>query len=86
MTPVATEVRSSPMSIIQVNHIQSNCRARFGALIDLSDVTNPDPGEKDSQFLTRALAAFTIAAVAKVDDTQSAKAVVDEYHDDLVRH
>lgn len=70
------------MSIIQVNHIQSSCRTRFATLIDLSDVKTTDPDERDNQFLTRALAAFTIAAVAKVDDIQSAKSVVDEFHDD----
>lgn len=36
------EVKSSPMSIIQVNHIKSNCAARFSSLIDMSDV-NSDP-------------------------------------------
>jgi hypothetical protein len=53
------------MSIIHVNHIQSNCRARFSGLIDMSDVTTTKPDERDSNFLTRALAAFSIAAVAQ---------------------
>jgi AIPR protein len=70
------------MSIIQVNHIQSNCRSRFSALIDMSDVTKTDAEERDSNFLTRALAAFCVAALAKVDDTTAANSVVDEYHDD----
>lgn len=70
------------MSIIQVNHIQSSCKARFSALIDMSDETATDPEERDTHFLTRALAAFSISALAKIDDTAAAKAVVDEYHDD----
>ncbi|MGA7448822.1 MAG: hypothetical protein WBQ43_12920 [Terriglobales bacterium] len=70
------------MSIIQVNHIQSSCRSRLTTLIDLSDVNTTDPDERDNQFLTRALAAFAIAAAAKVDDSQAAKSVVDEFHDD----
>ena len=70
------------MSIIQVNHIQSNCRARFSSLIDMSDVTTTNLDDRDSQFLTRALAAFSIAALAKIDDASAAKSVVDEYHDD----
>jgi hypothetical protein len=70
------------MSIIHVNHIQSNCRARFSSLIDMSDIDTPNIEDRESQFLTRALAAFSIAALAKIDDTAAAKAVVDEYHDD----
>jgi hypothetical protein len=48
----------------------------------LSDVRTEDPDEKDNFFLTRALAAFSIAAVAKVDDAVAAASVVDETHDD----
>jgi len=48
----------------------------------MADVTTSDPDEKDVNLLTRALAAFCIAAVAKVDDTLAAQAVVDEYGDD----
>src|SRR5271157_115432 len=70
------------MSIIQVNHIQSNCRTRFSSLIDMSDVTTADAEQKDNKFLSRALAAFAIAAAAKTDDVSAAQAVVDEYHDD----
>jgi hypothetical protein len=82
MSTLFAEARQSPMSIIQVNHIQSNCRARFSSLIDMSDVTTQDAEERDGHFLTRALAAFSIAALAKIDDTAAAKSVVDEYHDD----
>lgn len=70
------------MSIIHVNHIQSNCRSRFSSTIDMSDVTTTDPGERDDKFLSRSLAAFAIAATAKVDDNIAAQSVVDEYHDD----
>ncbi len=70
------------MSIIQVGHIQKNCAARFAPLIDMSDVTTTDPEQRENHFLSRALAAFTIAAAAKTDDVSAAQAVVDEYHDD----
>ena len=70
------------MSIIQVNHIQSSCRGRFSSLIDTSDVTGTAAEERDNNFLTRALAAFSISALAKVDDVVASKSVVDEYHDD----
>jgi hypothetical protein len=78
----SAEVKHFPMSIIQVNHIQSNCRTRFASLIDISDITTTDAEEKDANFLSRALAAFSIAAVAKIDDSTAAGSVVDEYHDD----
>jgi hypothetical protein len=68
------------MSIIHVNHIESNCRARFGSLVDMSDV--PDGPDRDVKFLSRALAAFSIAALTKADDATAAQAVVDEYQDD----
>jgi hypothetical protein len=70
------------MSIIQVNHIRSNCKSRFSTLVDISHITTTDPEEKEANFLSRALAAFAIAATAKIDDTLAAKSVVDEFHDD----
>src|SRR5208282_1486475 len=72
----------SLMSIIQVNHIQSNCRQRFTGLIDLTDISHLAPQDQDTNFLTRALAAFSLAATARIDDSIAAKAVVDEYKDD----
>lgn len=70
------------MSIIHVNHIQSNCRQRFATLIDMSDIKATDAEEKDVNLLSRALAAFAIAAAAKVEDTEAANCVVDEFQDD----
>ncbi len=70
------------MSIIQVNHIQSNCKSRFSSLIDVSDVNTGSPEEKETHFLTRALAAFSIAAIAKIDDTAASGSVIDESKDD----
>ena len=54
------------MSIIQVNHINSNCNARFSTLIEMSDVTTTDPDEREAHFLSRALAAFAIVARPKL--------------------
>jgi hypothetical protein len=70
------------MSIIQVNHIRSNCKSRFSALIDFSDITTTNAEERESNVLSRELAAFAVAAAAKIDDSLAAKAVVDEFHDD----
>jgi len=70
------------MSIIQVQQIEANCRSRFTPLIDMSDVTAVDAEQRDNHFLSRALAAFAVAAIAKIDDITAAKAVVDEFKDD----
>lgn len=69
------------MSIIHVNHIESSCRSRFSAL-DMSDVLAADPGVRDTHFLSRALAAFSIADVARIDDARALQSVVDEFKDD----
>lgn len=70
------------MSIIQVGHIKKDCLARFSATIDMADVTTTDATQRESHFLSRALAAFAVAAVAKTDDVTGAKSVVDEFQDD----
>ena len=70
------------MSIIQVKHIESNCRSRFVTLIDTGDLHSLAAEDKDTNFLTRALAAFAIASAAKIDDTLAAASVVDEAKDD----
>lgn len=72
----------NPMSVIQVNHIEANCTARFSLLIDMSDCATMQSGDKKNKFLSRAVAAFAIAALAKVDDATASASVVDEYGDD----
>src|SRR5438876_12441349 len=71
------------MGLIQVGHIKSACEKRFTGLVDLSDLQpSLSQDERDNNFLTRALAAFAIAELAKTDDKLAADAVVDEFHDD----
>ena len=41
----------------------------------MSDVQNASPADKDDMFLSRALAAFAIAAAAKVGDAVAAASV-----------
>lgn len=48
----------------------------------MSDVDCKDPDQRDMKFLSRALAGFSIAALAKIDDSVAAQSVVDEYRDD----
>jgi hypothetical protein len=70
------------MSIIQVGHIKKDCLARFSALVDMADIKATDGTQRENHFLSRALAAFSVAAVAKTDDVTAAKSVVDEFQDD----
>jgi len=77
-----SRARLNPMSIIQVGHIQKNCQSRFASLIDMTDVVTKNADEREIKFLSRALAAFAVAAAAKTDDVSAAQSVVDEYHDD----
>jgi hypothetical protein len=65
------------MSIIHVNHIKSAIQNRFENLIDLSDVASQAPEQKANFLLTRALAAFTVAELAGVNDQIAASCVVD---------
>jgi hypothetical protein len=70
------------MSIIQVNHIRSDCKSRFSTLMDFSDIPITNPESRETNILSRELAAFAVAAAAKIDDTLAAESVVDEFHDD----
>src|SRR5665213_2654422 len=74
------EVR--PMSIIHVGHIKSTCEKRFSGLIDVKDIHAVSPDDRETHFLSRALAAFAIAELAKIDDASAAESVVDEQDDD----
>jgi AIPR protein len=69
------------MSIIHVRQIEAKLRSLFTNLIDLSDYANKSQSEKDSAFLTRALAAFAILATADVTPDQAASYVTDGFHD-----
>lgn len=70
------------MSMIHVNLIAASLQSRFESCIDTSDVKQKDPEKRASQMLSRALAAFAIAALAKTTDDDAARSVVDEYNDD----
>lgn len=67
------------MSIIHVNQIRTRVQELFTNKIDLSDVDSGSiqPKERDSFFLTRALAAYAIHTVGHVDVDAAAAAVTD---------
>jgi hypothetical protein len=43
------------MSLIHVGHIKNNVLARFGAIVDLSDVVTSAPEQMEKILLTRHL-------------------------------
>ena len=65
------------MAVLHIGHIKAALRKRFDGLIDLSDVPNVKRDDLENFFLTRSLAAFVIAELARVDDKIAAKAIVD---------
>ena len=65
------------MAILHIGHIKAALKKRFDGLIDLSDVPSAKGDDLENFFLTRSLAAFVIAELARVDDKIAAKAVVD---------
>jgi len=65
------------MAILHIGHIKAALKKRFDGLIDLSDVPNAKGEDLENFFLTRSLAAFVIAELARVDDKIAAKAIVD---------
>jgi hypothetical protein len=66
------------MAILHIGHIKAALKKRFDAIIDLSDLSpNTPASDRDNFFLTRSLAAFVVAELAKIDDKIAAKAVVD---------
>lgn len=69
------------MSIIHVRQIEAKLKSIFQDLIDLSDYEKKPQADKDSAFLTRALAAFTIHAIADVEAERAAICVTDGFND-----
>ena len=65
------------MAILHIGHIKAALKKRFDGLIDLSDVPNAKGDDLENFFLTRSLAAFVIAELARVDDKIAAKSIVD---------
>jgi hypothetical protein len=69
------------MSIIHVRQIEAKLKSIFQDLIDLDDYKKRPQTDKDSAFLTRALAAFTISAIADVEADKAAICVTDGFND-----
>ena len=76
------------MSIIHVQQIRAKLVSVFTNLIDLSDYEDKNvkdqdkhAKEKESAFLSRSLAAFTISAIGNLEPENAAKHVTDNYQD-----
>jgi hypothetical protein len=65
------------MSIIHVQQIQAQLKSLFDGLIDLTDCASRPDSEKESFFLTRALAAFSLTHLADITPKQAARCVTD---------
>lgn len=65
------------MSVIHVGHIRTSLLGRFGGIVDLSDVEQVPPDQKESFRLTRSLAAFAVAELGGLDDAPAAQTVTD---------
>jgi hypothetical protein len=69
------------MGVIQIRHITNALHRQFDGLVDVADCVGRNDGERESSFLTRALAAYAVVTVADVDTMTAATAVVDEFGD-----
>ena len=65
------------MSEIHVQQIRAHLKKTFQGLIDLADCAGEVPDSQETQFLTRALAAFSIVHAADIDPTQAATCITD---------
>lgn len=69
------------MSMFHVGVIKSHLQSEFKELIDISDYEGKPDQEKESVFLTRALAAFSLKMLGDLDSEAAAEAVTDGYGD-----
>lgn len=69
------------MSIVHLRQIEAKLKSLFINLIDLDDYNGKSQAEKDSAFLTRALAAFSILFIADISPDIAAFSVTDGFQD-----
>lgn len=69
------------VSMFHVGVIKSHLQSEFKELIDISDYEGKPDQEKESVFLTRALAAFSLKMLGDLDSEAAAEAVTDGYGD-----
>lgn len=70
------------MSILHVRHLQTKLEQLYNdRLIDMNDVKTKNPEEIKQQFLSRALAAYSLHILALAEIGTTATAIVDGYED-----
>ncbi|OCR02723.1 hypothetical protein BCD67_05930 [Oscillatoriales cyanobacterium USR001] len=65
------------MSIIHLRQIETQLKSKFTNLIDLSDYADKKQNERDSAFLSRALAAFAVLFTADITPEKAASSLID---------
>jgi hypothetical protein len=69
------------MSAIHIRQIKAYLQTTYVSEVDLSDYANKQATDRESAFLTRALAAFAVQSLADTDVATAAAAVTDGYGD-----
>lgn len=69
------------MSRIQVNHIKTALENLFNDKIDISDATGRTPEEKHKQFLSRALAAYSLHILGSIPVEIASNSITDTFDD-----
>ena len=69
------------MSVVQVNQIKAQLEALFRPVIDVTDTAAMKPADQEAVFLTRALAAYAIAALTGAMPPTAAACVTDGFDD-----
>ncbi len=73
------------MSELHLRQIKSYLQKTFNDLIDLSGYENKSEPDRESLFLTRALAAFALMNLADISPQEASKSIVDGGKDNRVR-
>ncbi|HEX4959938.1 MAG TPA: AIPR family protein [Thermoanaerobaculia bacterium] len=69
------------MSIVHVRHIKTALESRFRSSVDLTDCATMRQDQVQMMFLSRSLAAFSLAHLCEVDDETAAGYVTDGFDD-----
>jgi hypothetical protein len=76
------KIRRKPLNnTLTVQRLASALDKTFGTLIDMTDVKPDPPGDYRSKFLSRALAAFSLCALAECVPSEAAQSITDGYDD-----
>lgn len=78
--PKISDTRSQTLGQLHVTRIKQRLNGMFDGLIDMSDASK-DAHEKETQFLTRSLAAYAIHRIGKIEPNLAASCVTDGYGD-----